>query len=59
MPQFRNFGGRRYFKSLSAMRKSYALEKAKARRKRGMLARVSPDPDHRGYYAVYTAKKRR
>ena len=53
MAQFKNIGGRRYFKSLQSLTKSGALQRAKQYRKQGMLARVASDG--RGYYDVFTA----
>ena len=59
MSQFKNINGRRYYKSLASMTKAYALRKAKEKRKHGLLATVKPDPDHRGYYAVYICSKKK
>ena len=53
MAQFKNFKGKRYFKSLQSLTKSGALQRAKQYRQRGMLARIAPDG--RGYYDVWTA----
>jgi len=60
MGQYKNIRGRRYYKSLASMTKSYAEKRAKEyRRRSNVLVRVSPDPDNRGYYAVYTAPKKK
>lgn len=58
MGQYKNINGRRYFKSLASMTRAKAQRIAKERRKRGVLARASPDPDHPGYYGVYTCRRK-
>jgi len=57
MGYYRNFNGKRYHTTITSVTKQKAQSKAKEYRKRGILARASPDSDNRGYYAVYICKK--